>query len=129
MPQYTHVKLEEVEDMAPKFGLSPGLQSRFAREALECEKSGMSFYRIAPDFRVPFGHRHAEQEEIYVVISGSARIKIEDDEIELGTLDAIRVAPEATRAMQGGPDGAEVIAFGAPKPPEQDAEMLQGWWQ
>jgi mannose-6-phosphate isomerase-like protein (cupin superfamily) len=129
MPQYTHVKLEEVEDMAPKFGLSPGLQSRFAREALECEKSGMSFYRIAPDFRMPFGHRHAEQEEIYVVISGSARIKIEDDEIELGTLDAIRVAPEATRAMQGGPDGAEVIAFGAPKPPEQDAEMLQGWWQ
>jgi mannose-6-phosphate isomerase-like protein (cupin superfamily) len=129
MPEYTHVNLKRVEDMAPKFGLSPGLESRFAREALECEKSGMSYFRIAPGFRAPFGHRHAEQEEIYVVISGSARIKVDDDEIELGTLDAIRVAPQATRALQGGPDGAEVIAFGAPKPPEQDVEMLQGWWQ
>jgi mannose-6-phosphate isomerase-like protein (cupin superfamily) len=129
MPEYTHVNLKRVEDMAPKFGLSPGLESRFAREALECEKSGMSYFRIAPGFRAPFGHRHAEQEEIYVVISGSARIKVDDDEIELGTLDAIRVAPEATRALQGGPEGAEVIAFGAPKPPEQDVEMLQGWWQ
>jgi mannose-6-phosphate isomerase-like protein (cupin superfamily) len=89
----------------------------------------MSFYRIAPGFRVPFGHRHAEQEEIYVVISGTARMKVEDDEIELGTLDALRVAPELARGMEGGPNGAEVLAFGAPKPAEQDAELLHGWWQ
>jgi quercetin dioxygenase-like cupin family protein len=129
MPDYTHVNLKQVEDLAPKFGVAPGLESRFAREALNCEKSGMSYFRIAPGFRTPFGHRHAEQEEIYVVISGSARIKVEDDEIELATLDAIRVAPEARRALEGGPDGAEVIAFGAPKPAERDVEMLQGWWQ
>jgi quercetin dioxygenase-like cupin family protein len=129
MPDYTHVNLKQVEDLAPKFGLAPGLESRFAREALNCEKSGMSYFRIAPGFRTPFGHRHAEQEEIYVVVSGSARIKVEDDEIDLATLDAVRVAPEARRALEGGPDGAEVIAFGAPKPAERDVEMLQGWWQ
>ncbi len=128
MAGYTHINLKQVEDMAPKFGLSPGLESRFARRALECEKSGMSYYKIAPDFRMPFGHNHAEQEEIYVVVSGSARIKIEDEIIDLAQLDAIRVAPELTRAIEAGPDGAEVLAYGAPKPAEQDAEMLQGWW-
>jgi quercetin dioxygenase-like cupin family protein len=128
MAGYTHVNLKQVEDMAPKFGMAPGLESRFARDALETEKSAMSYFRIAPGFRAPFGHRHAEQEEIYVVISGTARIKVDDNEIDLGTLDAIRVAPDAARALEGGPDGAEVLAFGAPKPAQQDVEMLQGWW-
>jgi quercetin dioxygenase-like cupin family protein len=129
MAGYTHVNLKQVEDMAPKFGMAPGLESRFARDALETEKSAMSYFRIAPGFRAPFGHRHAEQEEIYVVISGTARIKVDDNEIDLGTLDAIRVAPDAARALEGGPDGAEVLAFGAPKPAQQDVEMLQGWWE
>lgn len=129
MTAYTHLNLREVEDMAPRFGYSPGMQSRFARRALELEKSGMTYYKIAPAFRVPFGHRHAEQEEIYVLVSGGARIKVEDDEIDLVPLDAIRVAPEAVRALQGGPEGAEVLAFGAPQPAEQDAETLQDWWQ
>ena len=129
MADYTHLNLKQVDDMAPKFGLSPGLESRFARQALDCEQSGMSYYKIAPNFRTPFGHKHAEQEEIYVIISGSARIKIEDEELDLATLDAIRIAPNVMRAVEGGPDGAEMIAFGAPQPAEQDAEMVNGWWE
>ena len=129
MADYTHLNLKQVDDMAPKFGLSPGLESRFARRALECEQSGMSYYKIAPNFRTPFGHKHSEQEEIYVIISGSARIKIEDEELDLATLDAIRIAPNVMRAVEGGPDGAEMIAFGAPQPAEQDAEMVNGWWE
>ena len=69
-----------------------------------------------------------EQEEIYVLISGTALIKVDDEEIELEALDAIRLAPEAMRALRAGPDGCELIAFGAPKPPEQDTEMVPGWW-
>jgi quercetin dioxygenase-like cupin family protein len=129
MTAYTHLNLREVEDMAPRFGYSPGMQSRFARRSLDLEKSGMTYYKLAPGFRVPFGHSHAEQEEIYVILSGSARIKVGDDEIDLAPLDAIRVAPEVVRALQGGPDGAEVLAYGAPQPAEQDAQMVQDWWK
>jgi mannose-6-phosphate isomerase-like protein (cupin superfamily) len=129
MSGYTKINLKgDVEDMAPQFGLSPGLESHFARRALGTEKSGTSYYRIAPDFRVPFGHRHEHQEEVYVVVSGSAKFNVEGDEIELGPLDALRVDADQTRGMQGGPEGAEVLAFGAPIPEEQDAEMVQGWW-
>jgi mannose-6-phosphate isomerase-like protein (cupin superfamily) len=130
MSGYTKVNLKtDVDDLAPQFGLSPGLESRFAKGALQTEKSGMSYFKIAPDFRTPFGHRHDEQEEIYVIISGSARIRIEGEEIELGTLDAIRVAADQMRAVQGGPVGCEMLAFGAPKPDRQDVEMVNGWWE
>ena len=114
MAGYTVVNLKTVEDQAPKFGFAPHLQSRFARRPLGLERSGISHFTIAPDFRVPFGHHHAEEEEVYVVVAGSARMKLDDEEVELGTWDAIRVAPTVTRGMQGGPEGAEILAFGAP---------------
>jgi mannose-6-phosphate isomerase-like protein (cupin superfamily) len=130
MADYTLVNLKtDVEDQAPKFGLSPGLQSHFARRALGLEKTGMSHYRLAPNFRTPFGHTHSEQEEIYVVVDGTARWKIEDEIVELAQWDALRVPPGVMRCMEGGPEGAEVIAFGGPTRPDgNDAELVQDWW-
>jgi quercetin dioxygenase-like cupin family protein len=128
MAAYTVVNLKAVEDQAPKFGFAPHLQSRFARKPLGLESSGLSHFTLAPDFRVPFGHHHAEQEEIYVVVAGSARMKLDDEEVELGTWDAIRVAPAVTRGMQGGPDGAEILAFGAPSNENADVEMVRDFW-
>jgi quercetin dioxygenase-like cupin family protein len=103
MSGYTVVNLKEVEDQAPRFGYAPDLESRFARRALELENSGLSYFRAAPGFRMPFGHRHSEQEEVYVVVAGSARIKLGDDIVELGPWDAIRVPAHLTRALEGGP--------------------------
>jgi mannose-6-phosphate isomerase-like protein (cupin superfamily) len=125
---YTVVNLKEVEDQAPKFGYAPNLESRFARRALGLEKSGISYYRIAPGYRIPFGHRHDEQEEIYLVVSGSARVKLDDELVELRALDALRVPPGTTRAFEGGAEGAELIAFGAPNTENRDVEMVQEWW-
>jgi mannose-6-phosphate isomerase-like protein (cupin superfamily) len=125
---HTVVNLKEVENMAPKFGLSPGLESRFARVPLELENSGLSYYRVAPDFRAPFGHSHTEQEEIYVVLSGSARLKLDDEVVELDQWDAVRIPRGIMRAFEGGPEGAEILAFGAPSNENRDVEMVQNWW-
>jgi uncharacterized cupin superfamily protein len=130
MPSYKVANLKEVEDQAPKFGHSPDLEARFAGSALELESSGVSYQRLAPDIRAPFGHKHSEQEELYVVVGGSGRLKLDDDVVELKAWDAVRVAPEVTRAFEGGPDGIEILAFGAPKAgsPAEDVEMIPGWW-
>jgi len=128
MSRFTLVNLKDVEDMAPKFGYAPNMESRFARTALELQKSGLSLFRIAPRYRMPFGHRHTEQEEVYVVVSGSARIRVEDDVLDLHTWDAIRVAPGTTRGLEAGPDGAEVLAFGAPNTDNKDAELVGDFW-
>ena len=130
MSDYTLVNLTtDVEDMAPKFGLAPNLESHFARVPLGLQRSGLSHFRVAPDFRLPFGHTHSEQEEVYVVLSGSARLKVGDDVLELGPLDALRVAPGVMHGLEAGPDGAELLAFGAPNTENKDANMEQGWWQ
>jgi quercetin dioxygenase-like cupin family protein len=128
MPGYTVVNLREVEDQAPKFGYAPHLESRFARRALDLEKSGISHFKVAPGFRIPFGHHHTDQEEVYVVVAGSARIKLGDEIVELATWDAVRVAPELPRGIEGGPDGAEILAFGAPSNENADAQMVRDFW-
>ena len=128
---YTVQNLKEVEDSAPKFGYAPQLEARFAGPALGTERSGLSYQRLAPGFRMPFGHSHAEQEEVYVIVSGSARAKVGEDIVELVQWDALRVPREVMRAFEGGPNGCELLAFGAPAggaSASADAEMTPGWW-
>jgi quercetin dioxygenase-like cupin family protein len=128
MSAYTVVNLKEVEDQAPKFGYAPHLESRFARRALGLQNSGISHFKVAPGFRVPFGHHHTDQEEVYVVVAGSARIKLGDEILDLATWDAVRIAPELARGMEGGPEGAEILAFGAPSNENADAQMVRDFW-
>ena len=122
------MNLNDVEDAAPKFGMAPDVEARFARRPLECEQLALSYQRLAPNARMPFGHKHAAQEEIYVLLDGSAHVKLEDEVVELGKLDALRVDPQTMRAFEAGSEGAEFLAFGAPGPDDNDAEMVQNWW-
>jgi mannose-6-phosphate isomerase-like protein (cupin superfamily) len=128
MADYTLKNLQEIEDQAPKFGLAPNLEARFARTPLETENLGISYQRLAPEFRVPFGHKHGEQEEIYVVLSGSARLKLDEEIIELKPRDVVRVAKDTMRNFEAGSEGAEILAIGAGESGIGDAEMTQGWW-
>ena len=129
MGDYTIKNLkDDVEDAAPGFGFAPQLEARFARDPLDCEKLGLSYQRLAPDTRGPFGHRHAEQEEVYVVVEGGGRVKLDDEVRELRAWDALRVAPGVTRAFEAGPEGLAFVVVGAPKTEARDAEIIPAWW-
>ncbi len=128
MSDYTIVNLKEVEDQAPNFGLAPDLEARFARVALDAELIGLTYQRLAPNFRVPFGHTHKTQEEVYLVTSGSLRVKVGDKVEELKEWDAIRLPKETARGFEAGPEGAEIIAIGAPGGPG-DAEVIDDFWK
>jgi len=128
MGRYTKTNLRtEVEDAAPKFGMPAELEARFARAAIGCRTLGLSLLKLAPGFRIPFGHKHSGQEEVYVVVRGSGRIKVEDEIVEVGEWDAIRIDANAMRNVEAGPDGIEYLAFGAGDDP-RDAETAPGWW-
>ena len=127
MADYTHLNLKDVEDQAPKFGME-NLEFRMARLPLELENSGLSYLRLAPNFRIPFGHHHKQQEEIYVLVGGSARLKLDDEIVDLKPWDAVRIHRETMRNFEAGPDGAEIIAFGAPNTGPGDGPMTDGWW-
>ena len=128
MSDYTLLNLKDAEDQAPNFGLSPDLEFRMARVPLGLEHSGISYFRVSPGFRLPFGHKHKNQEEIYVLVSGGARMKIEDEVRDLEPWDAVRVHKDTMRSMEAGDEGAVFLIVGAPNTGPGDAEMVQEWW-
>jgi mannose-6-phosphate isomerase-like protein (cupin superfamily) len=101
-------------------------EAHFAAKELESEGTGITFHRLKPNCRNPFGHKHENAEEVYVVLGGSGRLKLDDDIVDVRRLDAIRVAPEVTRAFEAGPEGLEYLALG-PRTPG-DGEVISGWW-
>jgi mannose-6-phosphate isomerase-like protein (cupin superfamily) len=128
MGGYTKANLkEEVENQSPKFKMPSEMEARFARSALRGETLGLTLMKLAPGFRIPFGHKHEDQEEVYVIVRGSARIKVDGEVVEAGQWDAIRFDTNTMRNVEAGPDGVEYLAFGAGDDP-RDADMVPGWW-
>jgi mannose-6-phosphate isomerase-like protein (cupin superfamily) len=123
---YTLKRLTDVEDSAPKFGFGEIGEARFATAALDAEDTGFSHHRLRAGRRQPFGHRHDDAEEVYVVLAGAGRVKLDEEVVEISRLDAVRVAPGVTRAFEAGPDGLELLAFGPRR--EGDGELISGWW-
>jgi mannose-6-phosphate isomerase-like protein (cupin superfamily) len=125
---YTVRNLRDVEDMAAKQGFGEMQEARFAHGDLDAEQTGLSLQFVKPGKRHAFGHHHKKAEEIFVVLSGDGRVKLDDEIVELGPLDAVRIAPPVTRAFEAGPDGLELIAVGGPKPEEGDGVRSDSPW-
>jgi mannose-6-phosphate isomerase-like protein (cupin superfamily) len=129
---FTRVNLRKgVEDVGSNFDGPRDLEFRLATKALELERSGLSFQRIPPGYRFPYGHTHAEQEEVYVVVRGSGRMKLDDELVELEEWDAVRVPPGTWRGYEAGLEGLEILVIGAPnlgESPRDDVEGRRGWW-
>ena len=124
---YTKKNLDRVEDSAPKFGYEELEEARFAGQDLDAEATGVALMRVKPGQRQGFAHKHDEAEEVYVVISGSGRIKLDDEIVDVERLDAIRIAPGVTRALEADDEGLEYLAFGPHH--KGDGELIhEGFW-
>ena len=121
----------DLEDVGPGFDGAPDLEFRSAGPALGLEQSGLSYQRVPPGYRFPYGHTHRIQEEVYVVVRGSGRMKLDDEIVELQEWDVVRVSPRTWRGYEAGPEGLELIVYGAPnlgEVPRDDVEGKRGWW-
>ncbi len=127
MSGYTRKNLREVENAAPRFQMPSEMEARFARTPVEGETLGLSLMTLAPNFRIPFGHKHESQEEVYVIVRGSGQIRVEDEIVEVAQWDAIRFDKDTMRAVEAGPDGIEYVAFGAGTD-AQEVEMAADFW-
>ena len=131
MPFTLRILNEDLEHLGSRFDGAPDLGFRMATNALELEKSGLSYPRVPPGYRFPYGHTHRKQEEVYVVVRGSGRMKLDDDIVELREWDAVRVPPGTWRGYEPGPKGLEMLVIGAPNlgdDPREDVEGQRDWW-
>jgi mannose-6-phosphate isomerase-like protein (cupin superfamily) len=123
---FTRKKLTEVKDSAADFGHGDAMEVRFANDDFDAEETGFSFHRLKPNKRQPFAHQHDEAEEVYVIVRGDGRLKLDDEVIEVEELDAIRIAPQVTRCLEAGDGGLDWLAFGPRH--EGDGRIIPGWW-
>ena len=121
----------DLEDVGSNFNGAPGLEFRLATDALELDQAGLCFQRIPPGYRFPYGHTHEVQEEVYIVVRGSGRMKLDDEVIDIRELDAVRVPPGTWRGYEAGPDGLDLIVTGAPSLGDHRRDDVTGerdWW-
>jgi mannose-6-phosphate isomerase-like protein (cupin superfamily) len=129
MAGYSVQNLNEVQNQGENFGLNPDeMQLRMAKDPLECQNAGISLLRLGAGYRAPFGHKHKSQEEIYILVKGDARMKIEDEVVEMQPMTAVRVDPGTMRGYEAGSGGADLIVIGAPRTGPGDGDMEPGWW-
>lgn len=126
MSSFSVMNLKDVEDLAA--GRGPEVEARFARKHLGSRELGVSYFRYGPGYRSGTGHHHREQEEAYIVVAGSGRIKLDEEILELRQWDVVRVAPEVVRALEGGPEGLEIIVVGTARPEGGDGVSIPDWW-
>ena len=122
---WTKISFDSVADVSPE---DLPMQWRFGRGALGSPDLGVSRFTYEPGARMPWGHRHEQQDEVYVVVAGSGRAKLEDEIVELREWDALRVAPSVLRSFEAGPDGMDVICIGGRKPAGGDTEKEPSFW-
>jgi mannose-6-phosphate isomerase-like protein (cupin superfamily) len=129
---FTRINIKnDLEDIGPLFDGAPDLEFRAATKALALADCALSYQRITPGCRFPSGHTHVRQEEVYVVVGGTGRMKLDDEIVELGAWDAVRVPPGTWRGYEAGPDGLELLVAGAPNlgdDPRGDVDGRRGWW-
>src|SRR3954454_18621229 len=129
---FTHRNLRaDLGDVGSNFDGDPGLEFRLATDALGLEESGLSFQRAPPGYRFPYCHTHEQQDEVYVVARGSGRMKLDDEIVDLREWDAVRVPPGTWRGYEAGPEGLEILVFGAPSLGDDrrgDVEGERDWW-
>ena len=122
---------DDLDDLGSNFDGPPDLEFRAATKALGLEESGLTYQRVPPDYRFPYGHTHKTQEEVYVVVRGSGRMKVDNEIIDLREWDAVRVPPGTWRGYEAGPEGLELLVIGAPnlgENPRGDVEGTRDWW-
>ena len=126
MPDYTKKNVSELKDSALEFGMGELQEARFPAEELDAQDTGFGHQRIKPGKRQGFGHSHDEAEEVYFVIAGSGRVRLDDETVELAKEDFLRISPQVKRRFEAGDKGMELIVFGTRH--EGDGDMDPGFW-
>ena len=128
-PQMVLVKLDEVDDW---LGDYPG-EMRGITYAIGAEQVAITHRRMPQHTgsKGSYGHRHKTQEEIVFVLSGKLQFKLNDEVIELGKYDAIRIPPETWRGIWNDePEDAEIVIVSKRiDDPTGDTEQIADFWE
>ena len=128
MSGYQMVRLEDVDDW---LGDYPG-EMRGITYAIGAEQVAITYRRMPQHTgsKGSYGHRHRTQEEIYFVVSGRLQFKLDDEIVEVGRHEAVRIPPGTLRGVWNdeAEDAELVIVSPRIDDPMGDVETVDGFW-
>ena len=105
MANYDVVRIDELDGVVKKL-----------RKALSVTAFGVNFFELPPGAEgLEHNETQTNQEEVYVYVQGSGKLRLGDQEIDVGKGVAVRVDPEVTRQPVAGDEGLSWVAVGAPR--------------
>ena len=81
----------------------------FLHDVLELTGCEISVNAVPKGFKVPFNHRHKQNEEVYIVLKGEGIITVDGEAVNVKEGSAVKIMPEASRTIENTSDG--VIEF------------------
>jgi mannose-6-phosphate isomerase-like protein (cupin superfamily) len=108
MADYTVKRFDEMEPIL-------GGVFRRTRASLGATSFGMQLLEMPPDggdFYPNHDHAESGQEEVYVLLDGSATFDIEGADVPVSPQMAVRVGARTKRKIRSGPSGARILVVG-----------------
>ena len=129
MSDYTIVSADEVGD--PYEGTSVPGEFRSLTDALGSEQVAVTLIRVPPhsDFEQGTGHFHEEQEEVYIVATGTLTMRFGDEVRKLGAGDVARVAPATPRSHRNEGDEPVELWAVSTQLDRMDATKIDDFWE
>jgi uncharacterized cupin superfamily protein len=90
---------------------------------LGAESLGARLWRLAPG-QASTRHRHRDQEELYILLEGSGRVRVDGELLTLEPLDSLLVEPAALRQLFNDTEADQLwLVVGAPPEAANTLEM------
>jgi mannose-6-phosphate isomerase-like protein (cupin superfamily) len=121
--------IKRFSDVPDVLGDYPG-EMRMLTEGLGNEQVAVTWRRMPPKTggKGSYGHRHRQQEEVYLVLSGTLQFKLEDEVVDVPAHTAVRVAAQTVRSVWNeGPDDAELVIVST-RIEAPDGELVPDFW-
>ena len=80
-------------------------EKTFLHDALELTSCEISINTVPKGFKVPFNHKHKQNEEVYIVLNGEGAMTIDGEAVKVKEGSVVKVAPEAARTIENTGDG------------------------
>jgi quercetin dioxygenase-like cupin family protein len=103
-----------------------GVDNTDLAKQLDAKALGARLWRLRPG-QASTRHRHFSQEELYLLLEGTGRIRVDDDLLTLAPLAAVLVEPDSIRQAFNDTDADQLwLIVGAPPELASTLEMSEG---
>ena len=100
MANFKNVEIGSIQEIRQKYENGKA----FLHDALGLTSCEISVNSMPKGIKLPFNHKHKQNEEIYIFLKGEGTMTLDNETIEVKEGSCVKVLPEAKRTMEAKTD-------------------------